>query len=84
MQIGIYKENVPANVLVKMTKIGNVNKENLNSSKLYRYNAGIFTDYTAANARLMEVKDAGFDDAFVKPLLDGKQISIEHAKALSE
>ena len=84
VQIGVYKENVPASVLVKMTKIGNVNKENLNSSKLYRYNAGTFTDYSAANTRLMEVKDAGFDDAFVKALLDGEQIPIEKAKALSE
>ena len=67
-----------------MTKIGNVNKENLNGSKLYRYNARTFTDYSAANTRLMEVKDAGFDDAFVKSLLDGEQIPIEKAKALSE
>ena len=84
VQIGVYKENVPASVLAKMTKIGNVNKENLNGSKLYRYNAGTFTDYSAANTRLMEVKDAGFDDAFVKALLDGEQIPIEKAKALSE
>ena len=84
VQIGVYRENVPAAVLVKMTKIGNVNKENVKGSKLYQYNAGTFADYIAANARLTEVKDAGFDDAFVKPLLDGKQISIENAKALSE
>jgi predicted nucleic acid-binding protein len=84
VQIGVYKENVPANVLAKMTKIGEVVKENINNSKLYRYNAGTFNDYSAANTRLQEVKRAGFDDAFVKALLDGKQISIEKAKTLTE
>ena len=84
VQIGVYKENVSADILDKMTKIGNVNKENVNSSVLYRYNAGIYNDYTAANTRLQEVKKAGFKDAFVKSLLDGKQISIEKAKTLSK
>jgi len=84
VQIGVYKENVPANVLAKMTKIGEVVKENINDSKLYRYNAGTFTDYPTANIRLQEVKTAGFNDAFVKALLDGKQISIENAKTLLE
>ena len=84
VQIGVYKENVSADVLSKMTKIGNVNKENVNGSVLYRYNAGAYNNYTAANTRLQEVKTAGFKDAFVKPLLDGKQISIEKAKTLSE
>jgi len=84
VQIGVYKENVPANVLAKMTKIGNVNKENVNGSKLYRYNAGTYSDFSSADARLNEVKSVGFDDAFVKALLDGEQIPIEKAKALSE
>jgi len=84
VQIGVYKENVPANVLAKMTKIGEVVKEKISDSKLYRYNAGTFNNYAAANARLQEVKTAGFDDAFVKALLDAKQISIEKAKTLSE
>jgi len=84
VQIGVYKENVPANVLAKMTKIGEVVKENINNSKLYRYYAGTYNDYAAANTRLQEVKTAGFNDAFVKPLLDGKQISIQNAKTLSE
>ena len=67
-----------------MIKIGNVNKENVNGSVLYRYNAGTYNNYTAANTRLQEVKTAGFKDAFVRPLLDRKQISIEKAKTLSE
>jgi cell division protein FtsN len=84
VQIGVYKENVPANVLAKMKKIGEVVKENINNSKLYRYYAGTYNDYAAGNTRLQEVKTAGFNDAFVKPLLDGKQISIQNAKTLSE
>jgi len=84
VQIGVYKENVPANVLAKMAKIGNVNKENVNGSKLYRYNAGTYSDFSSADARLNEVKPAGFNDAFIKALLDGKQIAIEKAKTLSE
>ena len=84
VQIGVYKESVPANVLAKMSKIGEVVKEKINDSKLYRYNAGTFNNYDAANTRLQEVQKAGIDDAFVKALLDGKQISIEKAKTLTE
>ncbi len=83
VQIGVYK-NVPADVLSKMTKIGNVGKEQVNNSELYRYNAGSYSDYSSANARLQEVKNAGFDDAFIKAILDGEQITIEKAKTLSE
>jgi len=84
VQIGLYKENVSADILAKMIKIGNVNKENLNGSALYQYNAGIYNNYTAANSRLQDVKTAGFKDAFVKAILDGKQISIRKAKTISE
>ena len=84
VQIGLYKENVSADILAKMTKIGNVNKENVNGSVLYRYNAGTYNNYIAANSRLQDVKTAGFKDAFVKAILDGKQISIGKAKTLSE
>ena len=84
VQIGIYRKNVSADVLSKMAKIGNVNKENVNGSVLYRYNAGTYNNYTAANSRLQDVKTAGFKDAFVKAILDGKQISIGKAKTLSE
>ncbi len=84
VQIGVYKENLQADVLAKMTKIGNVEKENINGSKLFRYNAGTYSEFLAANTRLAEVKSAGFGDAFIKALLDGKQITIEKAKTLSE
>ena len=77
VQIGVYKENVPANVLAKMTKIGEVVKENINDSKLYRYNAGTFTDYTTANVRLQEVKTAGFNDAFVKARSEERRVGKE-------
>lgn len=84
VQIGVYKENLQADILANMTKIGNVEKENVNGSKLFRYNAGTYSGFSAANTRLAEVKSAGFEDAFVKALLDGKQITIEKAKTLSE
>ena len=84
VQIGVYKENLQSDVLAKMTKIGNVEKENVNGSKLFRYNAGTYSDFLSANTRLAEVKSVGFEDAFVKALLDGKQITIEKAKTLSE
>ena len=84
VQIGVYKENVPANVLSKMAKIGNVSKENMNGSQLYKYYAGTYSDFSSADARLNEVKQAGFDDAFIKALLDRKQIPVEKAKSISE
>jgi len=84
VQIGVYRENLQADLLAKMAKVGNVQKENVNGSKLYRYNAGTYSDFSVANTRLAEVKLAGFEDAFVKALLDGKQITIEQAQRISE
>ncbi len=84
VQIGVYKENVSADILSKMAIIGNINKENINGSLLYRYNAGVYNNYFDAESRLKEVKGLGFDDAFVRSLLDGKQISIDEAKKLSK
>ena len=84
MQIGVYKENLQTDILTKMNALGNIEKENVNGSTLYRYNAGTYSEFTAAERRLIEVKLAGFEDAFIKAVLDGKQITIEQAKTLSE
>ena len=84
VQIGVYKENLQTDILTKMNALGNIEKENVNGSTLYRYNAGTYSELTAAERRLIEVKLAGFEDAFIKAVLDGKQITIEQAKTLSE
>ena len=84
IQIGVYKENVPANILSKMAKIGNISKENMNGSQLYEYYAGTYSDFSLADNRLNEVKKAGFEDAFIKALLDNTQITVEEAKSILE
>ena len=82
--IGVYEENLQADVLANMIKIGNVNKENIAGTKLYTWYAGNYKEFSAANDRLSEVKSVGFKDAFVIAFLDKKEITIEQARNLLE
>lgn len=51
---------------------------------LYKYIVGQTTNLKTAEALKMKMKDAGFKDAFVVALADGKRISISEASKLLE
>lgn len=51
---------------------------------LYKYTVGQTTDLKTAEALKMKMKEAGFKDAFVVALADGKRISISEAGKLLE
>ncbi len=81
VQILVSKESLPSKELIKMGKLGNIDKE-AKGSEMYLYFAGVFSSLDEANIRLEEVKLAGYTDAFVFAKLEGERITLELANNL--
>ena len=81
VQILVAKKSLSAENLIKMGKLGNIDKE-ANGEEMYRYFTGAYTSLEDANVRLEEAKSAGYIDAFVFAKLEGERITIEQAIAL--
>jgi len=78
VQIIVAKESLMAKDLIKMGKLGNIDKEE-KGEEMYRYFTGSFISLEDANVRLEEAKLAGYTDAFVFAELEGERITIEEA-----
>jgi len=78
VQILVAKESLSAEDLVKMSKLGNIDKQ-AKGEEMYRYFTGNYTSLENANVRLQEAKLAGYTDAFVFAKLEGDRITIEQA-----
>jgi hypothetical protein len=78
VQILVSKESLSAGNLIKMGKLGNIDKE-ADGEEMYRYFTGAYTSLEDANVRLEEAKLAGYNDAFVLAKLEGERITIERA-----
>jgi len=81
VQILVAKKSLLAEDLIKMSKLGNIDKE-AKGEEMYRYFTGSYTSLEDANVRLDEAKLAGYTDAFVFAKLEGERITIEKAIAL--
>jgi len=81
VQILVAKKSLSAEGLIKMSKLGNIDKE-AKGEEMYRYFTGSYTSLEDANVRLDEAKLAGYTDAFVFAKLEGERITIEKAIAL--
>jgi cell division protein FtsN len=81
VQILVSKESLSAENLVKMGKLGNIDKE-AKGEEMYRYFTGSFTSLEDANSRLGEAKLVGYTDAFVFAKLEGERITLEQAMKL--
>ena len=81
VQILVAKKSLSAEGLIKMSKLGNIDKE-AKGEEMYRYFTGSYTSLEDANVRLDEAKLAGYTDAFVFAKLEGERITIEQAIAL--
>ena len=81
VQILVAKKSLSAEGLIKMSKLGNIDKE-AKGEEMYRYFTGSYTLLEDANVRLDEAKLAGYTDAFVFAKLEGERITIEKAIAL--
>lgn len=82
VQIGAYKEHVPADVMDKMISIGNV--KTVRQSGLTRYLVGDYRSYDEANAKKEELLKQGLGDAFLVGSFNGKIISVEEANQILE
>jgi N-acetylmuramoyl-L-alanine amidase len=70
----------------KMSKFSALNKENIAFVKengMYKYRLGPYTTLDEATKKQSVAREAGFKDAFVIAISDGKRISLDEAKALA-
>tara|TARA_B100001250_G_scaffold363261_1_gene342508 strand:+ start:1230 stop:3218 length:1989 start_codon:yes stop_codon:yes gene_type:complete len=82
VQIMVTEASVSASDFNKMSKLGNIEKEQ--SGSLYKYYAGTYLNLEEANIQLEKAKLAGFSDAFVFAIKNGERIILEEAKELLE
>ena len=83
IQIGIYKNQVPPDVLSEYMKLNNLAEIEVdNSSAAKRYTSGEFSSYQAAVEYRNRLIQKGFETAFIIAMKDGELISIDEAKRL--
>lgn len=82
VQVGAYKDKIPANVMDQYISIGNV--KTVRQSGITRYLVGDYESYDAAKAELSNLQTQGFSDAFVVGTFNNKIISVEEATKLLE
>lgn len=56
--------------------------EKMSTSLRYTYAAGVFRSYSDVLSHLNSVRRAGFRDAYIVALMDGRPISVESARAM--
>lgn len=82
VQVGAYKERIPANVMDQFISIGNV--RTVRQSGITRYLVGEYEAYEDAKSELDSLKSQGFNDAFVVGTFNSQIISVEEAKKMLE
>ena len=83
IQIGIYKNQVPPDVLSEYMKLNNLAEIEVdNSSAAKRYTSGEFSDYESAVEYRNKLIQKGFETAFIIALKDGELVSIDEARKL--
>ena len=81
VQVGAYKEHVPAEVMDKLISLGDV--KTVRQSGLTRYIVGDFPNYDEAFERSEELKAEGMD-SFVVGSFNGQIITVEEANEILE
>jgi hypothetical protein len=83
IQIGIYKNDVPGDVLNDYMRLNNLEQLAVDSSDFAtRYTSGEFRDYASAVDYRNKLIQKGFKTAFIIALKDGELISIDEARKL--
>ena len=83
IQIGIYKNQVPPDVLSDYMKLNNLAEIEVdNSSATKRYTSGEFKTYQDALEYRNKLIEKGFETAFIIAMKDGELISIDEARNL--
>ncbi|MFN8240571.1 MAG: hypothetical protein U0X39_07440 [Bacteroidales bacterium] len=76
VQVAVFRNPVAVSYFKGLTPVYGFRQEN---SEVTIYYAGMFRRAADASKALVKVKSAGFRDAFIVPLMDKKQISMERA-----
>lgn len=79
IQIAVFSKPVPASIFKGVTPIIGFTVPGTATVKYY---AGLFRKSTDANRALLQVRQAGFRDAFLNAVSDGKIVSIDRAALL--
>ena len=74
IQVGAYKNQIPADVLDKMMDLGRIEQEKTGDGTV-KYFTGNFDSYEEAKAMKEQLTSSGFDGAFVAAKYNGKFIS---------
>lgn len=78
VQIGAFKYPISDELFSDMTPVSGETLDN----GMVRYMAGMFTQFTSADAAKQQVRDRGYRDAFVVAYMDGKRISLSEARTV--
>ena len=81
VQIMVAKASVSSAELMKMSKLGKIDKE-AEGTEMYRYFSGSYEVLEDANIQLEKAKLAGYTDAFIVAYKDGERITLQEAKKL--
>lgn len=81
IQVGIYRDQPPADIQAKYNKITGVKRE-LTTLGLNRYIVGEFNDYKSAEKMKNEMIKKGLSDSFVISFFNGQYITVQEALEL--
>lgn len=81
VQVGVFKNEPPADKQAKFAVVKGITKETTETG-LNRYVVGSFTDYAAAQAAKADLIKQGLDDAFIVAFFNGGYIPIQEALEL--
>ena len=72
--------SVSADDLEKMSRLGNIDKEQ--SGSFYKYYAGVYSNLDEANIQLEKAKLVGFSNSFVIATRNNERITLKEAEDL--
>ena len=81
IQIGVFRNQPDHEMLDKLSEISS---DKIPDSGLMKYYSGNYTTYVDAVSHVSEVRNIGFDGAFVVAFKDGKQIAVSKARELEK
>ena len=70
IQIGAFEEILPKEIFKGVNDVVFFKGDD----NIYRYNSGAFDNYQQATSYLKQMRDRGFEDAFIATYKDGKEL----------
>ena len=74
IQIGAFEEILPKEIFKGVNDVVFFKGDD----NIYRYNSGAFNNYQQATSYLKQMRDRGFEDAFIATYKDGKRVGLSN------